>query len=119
MSQATEGTSAPAAIRPNEMNLIWVDMEMTGLEPDTDRIIEVAVVVTDMHLSLGRAVTAQPEQRYETAEEWLRVLEHADRRELSVRPRPLLEREPLKVWQTLATATTWPSPPPSCRWRAA
>ncbi len=48
-------------------------------------------------------MTAQPEQRYETAEEWLRVLEHADRRELSVRPRPLLEREPLKVWQTLAT----------------
>ncbi|MCZ7019455.1 hypothetical protein, partial [Salmonella enterica] len=43
-----------------------------------------------------------PDQRYETAEEWLLVLEQADRRELSVRPRPLLEREPLKVWQTLA-----------------
>lgn len=27
-------------------------MEMTGLEPDTDRIIEVAVVVTDMHLNI-------------------------------------------------------------------
>ncbi|SEO58538.1 oligoribonuclease [Duganella sp. CF517] len=34
------------------MNLVWVDMEMTGLEPDTDRIIEVAVVVTDMHLNV-------------------------------------------------------------------
>ena len=34
------------------MNLVWVDMEMTGLEPDTDRIIEVAVVVTDMHLNI-------------------------------------------------------------------
>jgi oligoribonuclease len=33
------------------MNLIWVDLEMTGLEPDTDRIIEVAVVVTDMNLN--------------------------------------------------------------------
>ncbi|AIG02196.1 putative protein kinase [Pseudomonas fluorescens] len=52
--------------------------------------------------SLERSVAAQPEQRYETAEEWLLVLEQADRRELSVRPRPLLEREPLKVWQTLA-----------------
>ena len=56
MSQANdlpEG-SAPAVITPrqNEMNLVWVDMEMTGLEPDTDRIIEVAVVVTDMHLNL-------------------------------------------------------------------
>lgn len=34
------------------MNLVWVDMEMTGLEPDSDRIIEVAVVVTDMHLNI-------------------------------------------------------------------
>lgn len=51
MSQATE-TAAPAvAHRPNEMNLVWVDLEMTGLEPDTDRIIEIAVVVTDMHLN--------------------------------------------------------------------
>jgi oligoribonuclease len=51
MSQATE-TAAPAGVhRPNEFNLVWVDLEMTGLEPDTDRIIEVAVVVTDMHLN--------------------------------------------------------------------
>lgn len=53
-------------------------------------------------LSLERAVAAQPAQRYETAEEWLRMLEQADRQELSIRPRPLLEREPLKVWRTLA-----------------
>jgi len=52
--------------------------------------------------SLERAVAAQPEQRYETAEEWLLVLEQADRRELGTRPKPLLEREPLKTWQTLA-----------------
>ena len=56
-------------------------------------------------LSLEKAVAAQPAQRYETAEEWLLVLEQADRHELSVRPRPLLEREPLKVWQTLAMAS--------------
>ncbi len=52
-------------------------------------------------LCLERAVAAQPLQRYETAEEWLLVLEQADRQELSIRPRPLLEREPLKVWRTL------------------
>jgi oligoribonuclease len=51
MSQATETTAPAVAHRPNEFNLIWVDLEMTGLEPDTDRIIEVAVVVTDMHLN--------------------------------------------------------------------
>src|SRR5690606_36003539 len=28
-------------------HLIWIDMEMTGLEPDTDRIIEVAIVITN------------------------------------------------------------------------
>lgn len=53
-------------------------------------------------LSLERAVAAAPAQRYETAEEWLLVLEQADRQELSIRPKPLLEREPLKVWRTLA-----------------
>ena len=52
-------------------------------------------------LSLERAVAAQPTHRYETAEEWLLVLEQADRQELSIRPRPLLEREPLKVWRIL------------------
>ena len=31
-------------------NLIWVDMEMTGLDPDRDRVIEVALVVTDSAL---------------------------------------------------------------------
>jgi oligoribonuclease len=31
--------------------LIWIDMEMTGLKPDTDRIIEVALVVTDNSLA--------------------------------------------------------------------
>jgi len=48
MSQAP--LNAPA--RPNEFNLIWVDMEMTGLDPDNDRIIEVAVVVTDSQLNV-------------------------------------------------------------------
>ena len=53
MSQATPAdASAAATARPNEFNLVWVDMEMTGLMPDTDRIIEVAVVVTDSNLNV-------------------------------------------------------------------
>jgi len=52
--------------------------------------------------SLERAVAAAPGERFETAEEWLLLLEQGERRSLSVRPRPLLEREPLKVWRTLA-----------------
>ncbi|WP_248914693.1 bifunctional protein-serine/threonine kinase/phosphatase [Pseudomonas moorei] len=52
--------------------------------------------------TLERAVAADPVQRFETAEEWLLLMEQGERRSLSVRPRPLLEREPLKVWRTLA-----------------
>lgn len=56
MSQATESEMSSNAqakpTRPNEFNLVWVDMEMTGLNPDTDRIIEVAVVVTDSELNV-------------------------------------------------------------------
>jgi serine/threonine protein phosphatase PrpC len=52
--------------------------------------------------SLERAVAAAPDQRFETAEEWLLLIEQGERHSLSVRPRPLLEREPLKVWRTLA-----------------
>ena len=35
----------------NNHNLIWIDMEMTGLDPDKDRIIEVAIVITDRQLN--------------------------------------------------------------------
>ncbi|MFW6341771.1 MAG: oligoribonuclease [Halothiobacillaceae bacterium] len=35
-----------------EENLIWIDLEMTGLDPDHDRIIEVATLVTDKHLNV-------------------------------------------------------------------
>lgn len=52
--------------------------------------------------SLERGVSADPRRRYETAEEWLLALEHGERRGLSTGPRPLLEREPLKVWRGIA-----------------
>ena len=41
----------------DQNNLVWLDMEMTGLDPDQDRIIEVAIVVTDSQL---KAVSQAP-----------------------------------------------------------
>jgi oligoribonuclease len=36
----------------SDQNLIWIDLEMTGLLPDSDRIIEIAVVVTDPQITV-------------------------------------------------------------------
>jgi oligoribonuclease len=36
----------------SDQNLVWIDLEMTGLYPDKDRIIEIAVVVTDPQLTV-------------------------------------------------------------------
>jgi oligoribonuclease len=33
-------------------NLVWIDLEMTGLQPDADVIIEIATIVTDKHLNV-------------------------------------------------------------------
>ena len=35
----------------NALNLLWIDMEMSGLLPETDRVLEVAIVVTDAELN--------------------------------------------------------------------
>jgi oligoribonuclease len=39
------------ALTSSDQNLVWIDLEMTGLYPDRDRIIEIAVVVTDAQLN--------------------------------------------------------------------
>ena len=44
--------STPTTLTCSDQNLIWIDLEMTGLSPFTDRIIEIAVVVTDPSLAI-------------------------------------------------------------------
>jgi oligoribonuclease len=55
-------------------NLIWIDMEMSGLSPDNDHIIEVALVVTDSQLNVVAQapvlVVSQPEAVLEGMDSW-------------------------------------------------
>jgi oligoribonuclease len=45
-----ETTKTPVLLAKNDQNLIWLDCEMTGLDPDNERLIEIAVVVTGPNL---------------------------------------------------------------------
>ena len=57
-------------------NLIWIDMEMTGLQPDSDRIIEVALIVTDGQLAVLAESPAwvlhQPDEVLAAMDSWNR-----------------------------------------------
>ncbi|TNF07053.1 MAG: oligoribonuclease, partial [Gammaproteobacteria bacterium] len=39
-------------VSKDPLNLIWIDLEMTGLDTDNDVIIEIATIVTDKHLNI-------------------------------------------------------------------
>jgi oligoribonuclease len=55
-------------------NLIWIDLEMTGLNSDQDRIIEIATIVTDKDLNIlaeGPEIAIhQPDERLAAMDEW-------------------------------------------------
>lgn len=58
----------------NNTNLIWIDLEMTGLNPERDRIIEIATLITDSHLNLVAEgpvfAIHQPEELLAQMDEW-------------------------------------------------
>lgn len=52
MSEPIATQADVPTLKKNDQNLIWIDLEMTGLKTQTDRIIEIAVVVTSPDLSI-------------------------------------------------------------------
>ena len=54
MSQQEQQPAAPPGAVPavDENRLLWVDMEMSGLSPESDRVLELAVVITDAELNV-------------------------------------------------------------------
>ena len=58
----------------SDQNLVWVDMEMTGLVPDVHRVIEIATIVTDSSLNIlaeGPVIAIhQEESALEAMDEW-------------------------------------------------
>lgn len=58
----------------NPQNLIWIDLEMTGLDPDKDVIIEIATIITDSQLNVlaeGPAIAIkQPDALLDGMDEW-------------------------------------------------
>ena len=66
-------SQAPTAHR-NENHLLWVDMEMSGLRPEVDRILEIAIVVTDSDLQFVAEgpvlVIHQPDAVLDAMDSW-------------------------------------------------
>ena len=68
--------NASSRVIPDETRLIWVDMEMTGLRPEIDRIIEIAIVITDGELNIltqSEAIAVhQPDEVLDGMDQWNR-----------------------------------------------
>lgn len=64
------------SMNPDDSHLVWLDLEMTGLEPAADHILEIATLVTDSHLNIlaeGPVLAIhQPETVLAAMDDWNR-----------------------------------------------
>ena len=61
-------------MKKNSKNLIWIDLEMTGLDTSNDRIIEIATIVSDKELNIleeGPVIAiSTPDNAIDGMDEW-------------------------------------------------
>lgn len=60
----------------SDKNFVWIDLEMTGLNPDIDVILEIATIITDDQLNIidqgPHLIIFQPEEKLAIMDEWVR-----------------------------------------------
>ncbi|KXI28362.1 oligoribonuclease [Paraglaciecola hydrolytica] len=85
-------------------NLVWVDMEMTGLEPNTDVVLEIATIVTDKNLNIlaeGPVLAIyQPDSVLDNMDQW--CIDTHGKTGLTARCRQSKITEQMAVEQTIA-----------------
>ena len=95
--------------RINTLNLIWIDLEMTGLDPESERIIEVATVVTDSNLNVldegPSLVINQSNTLLDSMDEWNTAQHGSSGLTDRVRSSVITEKEAMN--QTLAFLKKW------------
>ncbi|MBD1178238.1 oligoribonuclease [Vibrio cholerae] len=93
----------------SDQNLIWIDLEMTGLDPETHKIIEMATIVTDSELNIlaeGPVIAIhQPESELAKMDEWCTTTHTASGLVVRVRQSQVSEEEAID--QTLAFLKQW------------
>lgn len=99
----------------SDQNLVWIDLEMTGLDPDRCHILEIATIVTDSHLHVlaeGPALTLHADTQIEaTLSDWSRehftksgLLERARASRIDRRAAEILTLDFLHEWCTPRSA---------------
>ncbi len=93
----------------SDQNLIWIDLEMTGLDPETHQIIEIATIVTDAQLNIlaeGPVLAIhQPEAELAKMDEWCTTTHTNSGLVERIRQSKVSEEE--AVSQTIAFLEQW------------
>lgn len=95
-----------------DTNLVWIDLEMTGLDPEKERIIEIATIVTDADLNIlaegPELVIHQPKSLLDAMDEW--CVKHHGESGLTQRVLDSTVSDAEAEAQTIAFLEAWVTP---------